>query len=54
VTLLAHLGLALLLWLTSFGMLALAWKGRLPMEIAILAYAVILLVALGSPLAVSA
>jgi hypothetical protein len=48
---LEHVVLALALWLTTFGSMALAWKGRLPMEMALLCNAVILLVVWGSPVA---
>jgi hypothetical protein len=49
---LGNLVVALLVWTTSLGIVALAWKRRLPVEVALLAAALILLVAWGAPLAV--
>jgi hypothetical protein len=52
-TVVGHVVLELLVWLTGFGIIWLAWKRRLPMEVALLSDAVILAVAWGSPLAVA-
>jgi hypothetical protein len=48
----ANLVLALMVWGTGFGVLALAWKRRTPLEIALIAAALIMLVAWGGPLAI--
>jgi hypothetical protein len=46
-----HIALALLVWACSFGVIVLAWKRRLPIEVAVISTAAVVAIAWGSPLA---